>query len=390
MNNEISRCPVCGCEIFHPLPDPSYKQSITTASVIINKPLGKVQCHRCGLVIRKFDKFLAETDFYETAYAYYNKPGAEQNQKVRYESLAKWMSDGLDFTPVNILDVGCGRGWTIREMKNIYKDSKISGIEPTTKEVEIANSNGINVIGGKIEDIDISEKFDFIYSNNVMQHVNDPLAFLTAQKRILKDGGEIFLSLPNGNYPDIELLMGDQNYSYNDCNLNLICDKAGFEIVKAGHNPDYKGLRNEMFVLLRKKTNDGFCGHCETDCEKLYYERCEYLLQWKKLNDYLAEEINRHKNKKVINFGAGLFSYILAAYCPDYWKKVDFCAIDGFEGKCLDKDVRKYDAGEMNGYTVVLGTNPEVQNKLKERFNAENTTCVTWNNIIKTVDKEVV
>jgi SAM-dependent methyltransferase len=40
--------------------------------------------------------------------------------------------------------------------------------------------------------------FDFIRVNNVIEHVRDPLGFIMECRRILRDGGRLYLSVPNG------------------------------------------------------------------------------------------------------------------------------------------------------------------------------------------------
>jgi SAM-dependent methyltransferase len=40
------------------------------------------------------------------------------------------------------------------------------------------------------------EQFDFVVSNDVLEHVNEPVAALAEMYRVLKPGGELFLSLP--------------------------------------------------------------------------------------------------------------------------------------------------------------------------------------------------
>ena len=101
-----------------------------------------------------------------------------------------------------ILDIGCGSGiaretshqWRIKDHAADYW-----GIEP---------DEGIEAIPGLfdhfqyalMETADLpAESFDIAYSSMVMEHVADPVAYLTAVHRCLKPGGSYLFVTPNAN-----------------------------------------------------------------------------------------------------------------------------------------------------------------------------------------------
>src|SRR6266849_5886660 len=112
------QCIVCGSREWLRLPDPSACRSVTTSGIIIDETLGKCQCSCCGLVQRTEYRYLGNTDFYERQYAsYYDRPGNEIFNRERYADTARWVSSAYrDSQPDSIVEVGCGRGWTLREM----------------------------------------------------------------------------------------------------------------------------------------------------------------------------------------------------------------------------------------------------------------------------------
>lgn len=382
-------CEVCGSSVWHPLPDPSYSHSATTSGIIINRPLGKSQCHSCGLIQLIFHDALGYTSYYKEEYKYYDKVGAEVFSKSRYESLARWVTDNIiDLSPQNILDVGCGRGWAMQEMKVLHSNAAIKGIEPTAKEAELARKAGFETIEFQVGDDEnsVHEQFDLIYANNVLQHTTSPTLFLSELKNLLKPNGNIIITIPDALNPDIELLMGDQPFSFIPSNIVQLAKNAGLVLVHHEPNPAKNGLRNEHLFVLKSNGTQVTPNNIAID--SLYFKRAEYLLGWRKVDSYLMRSIAKHA--RIINFGAGLFSYLLATYCPEYWKRVDFCMVDNFEGMCIDKIVHP----TTNIYldindAIVFGTNPEIQSILESRFNNSGIYNVSWGHILYPIETKI-
>lgn len=378
-------CILCGTTQWQPLPSPAPDRSLTTSGSILDRSLGKAQCGSCGLVQLVAHPYLANTDYYERQYAYYKRTGAETVDVARYRSLAEWMT-GLasPFQPGSILDVGCGRGWTMRAMQDLHPAARVSGIEPTEDEVAIARIEGLDVVQMKLgtgTGPRPTEQYDLIYCNNVLQHTADPLAFLADLKALASADGLILVSCPDASIPDIEMLMGDQNFSFAPAHLAEAARRAGLQVLRWGRCPAKPGLRNEHAVLLRMADRPALENDSAEipsfDIKGMYAARSAYLNGWKSLDAYLCDRVKAAK--RVINFGAGLFSYLLAAYCPDYWKQVPFCTMDHHKGQCMGKEVVPIQEVERQpGDYLVFGTNPQAQAKLAERFKGDGFETVSW------------
>lgn len=376
-------CILCGTSRWQTLPSPAPDRSLTTSGSILDRSLGKAQCGNCGLVQLVAHPYLANTDYYERQYAYYKRTGAEVFDVARYRSLAEWMT-GLvaPFQPRSILDVGCGRGWTMRAMQELHPQARVCGIEPTESEVGVARESGLDVrqmklgAGAGLQ----TEPCDLVYCNNVLQHTPDPLAFLSDMKELTMADGLLVVSCPDASIPDIEMLMGDQNFSFAPVHLAEAAKKAGLQVLRWERCPAKPGLRIEHAILLAKA--DHLAPHRspdipQFDIEGMYRARSSHLDGWKSLDAYLCDRVKGAL--RVINFGAGLFSYLLAAYCPEYWKQVRFCTIDRHRGQCMDKEVVPVQEIEpLPGDYLVFGTNPQAQARLAERFKGSGFETVSW------------
>lgn len=376
-----SVCAVCGASDWFSLPALG-AGAMTTAGMMVPAPLGKALCRRCGAVQKVFSARLADTDFYERRYTYYNRPGSEVLDTVRYRALADWVEAAVKpIIPTRILDVGCGRGSTISLLRERFPSAVCCGIEPSAEAVASARALGIDVIEGRLDQEAIGSRFDLIYSNNVLQHTSDPVDFLVRQKKLLMAGGVMILTCPDGTEPNIELLMADQNFSLRPIHLKAVAARAGLDVVRSLPCPDGP-LRNEQLAVLRPtdfSTVVEFSGNVDIEAERDGLAR--YFTRWAGLDAVLCEATENAG--RIFNFGGGLWSYVLAAYCPRYWSRVEYCLVDKFSGHCIDKKVLPFETVNVNVDDVlVLGTNPYVQQKLIARFAEAGLRAVAFNNLI--------
>lgn len=89
-----------------------------------------------------------------------------------------------------ILEVGCGRGELLREMRDAgFRD--LTGVDPHAEE-ELRNS--LRVVQGTLQDMDRS--YDLILFNHALEHVPDPHEELRLAAVRLAPGGKLLVRLP--------------------------------------------------------------------------------------------------------------------------------------------------------------------------------------------------
>lgn len=107
----------------------------------------------------------------------------------------------VNFTNKSILDVGCGVGVFMKEFEK-YSDD-VTGTEVDERKVEIAKSNRLNAIlvqGEKLPE-EFTEKFDIIFSHEVLEHTTDDDLLLSEITRCLAQHGNVILFIPNKWFP---------------------------------------------------------------------------------------------------------------------------------------------------------------------------------------------
>jgi SAM-dependent methyltransferase len=91
-----------------------------------------------------------------------------------------------------ILDVGCGAGRLVRDMKQLgYRH--VSGLDPYI-EGDIQYSDGVTVLRRQLSEMDGA--FDVLMLHHSFEHMADPARQMQELRRLLRPGGRILLRIP--------------------------------------------------------------------------------------------------------------------------------------------------------------------------------------------------
>ncbi len=108
----------------------------------------------------------------------------------------------------SLLEVGAGFGTFCTEVQSRGVFGRVVAVEPTPALAETCRSRGLEVIEKPIEHIDLSEGegFDLVANFEVIEHLFSPKGFVEQMARLLKPGGLMVLTCPNGKGFDVEVL----------------------------------------------------------------------------------------------------------------------------------------------------------------------------------------
>jgi len=381
-------CVVCSSNDWRSLPVPSPGQSVTTSGIIIAEPLEREQCMACGLLQRKDRRFVGHKPFYEEHYQnYYERPSIERFDRGRYVAMAEWMKSvlGDDFTPRSILDVGCGAGWSMEATRRIYTTASIAGIEPSIANAKKARSAGFEVHSTRFGNgASLSEPYDLIYSNNVLQHVTNLPGYFRDLAANLAAGGFVALILPDATDASNEMLWCDHNYSFRPKDLVALAEPTGLCVHNWQSNPPDNALLHKQIVVLTRadasRVQADVAGNL-LPSDALFEQRASYMSNWQKLDGELTRRTAGRK--RVFNFGASMWTWLLAAYCPNYWDSVSACLVDAGSGRCMDKPVASpADIEFSEGDCIALGVNPANQAGFEKKLRGLAINIVGWADLI--------
>lgn len=160
------------------------------------------KCGRCSLVYQRhvltdeysqllYGKWLLEAD----AEPELSKERLEPSEHVLYanELLMVGRFFGRPHHLVRLLDYGLGRGWWCRMAMALGFEAIGTDLAPAL--VADARARGISAID--ISELE-SQRFDFINTEQVLEHVTRPLDVVRQLRKSLRPGGVIKVSVPNG------------------------------------------------------------------------------------------------------------------------------------------------------------------------------------------------
>lgn len=141
---------------------------------------------------------------------------------------------------VSLLDIGCSTGWFLKVAQDF--GFEIAGIELSEFAAKKANKllDGDFVKTTALNETSFpTEYFDIIHSNQVLEHIQEPIEFINAQRKLLKKDGILVLGTPNMDSLSFKLMRGewaslkkpDHLIMYNKKSIKYLLDKTGFEIL---------------------------------------------------------------------------------------------------------------------------------------------------------------
>ena len=167
--------------------------------------------------------------------------------------------------PKSVLDIGCGCGYHDVLFAQSLKDTKVVGIDNSSKSIEQANLHyphpGVERFTIDILNSDdivkrISSTFDLVTSFQVIEHLSRPQEFLNSCTKLCSQNGYIAIVTPNqarlynrllalvGLKPEMIDPLHFREYTLNE--LRFMGKKSGLKTVGSfGHTFDlsFKGLR---------------------------------------------------------------------------------------------------------------------------------------------------
>jgi SAM-dependent methyltransferase len=132
-----------------------------------------------------------------------------------------------------ILEIGCGGCTILENLKD--RGYEVAGIDPGPLAVREGMRRGIRVINDFFPTSDFPDSVDFIFHNDVLEHVDDPVGFLQAQRNQLNANGLIITAVPDCSdgvmTGEISMTMHQHLNYYDLDSLKNVFEAAGLEVL---------------------------------------------------------------------------------------------------------------------------------------------------------------
>lgn len=205
-----------------------------------------LKCRECGLLYQESPsldkKFYSRKDYRKT---YGPDLKRSFTSREMFDTCLPFQQEiineisGILKPNMKVLEVGCSAGYFLTSLKKLVGER--IGLELSRDAVNFIRKNlDFKVYSEPIEKAKIKEgPFDLIVSTQVIEHTDDPLAFLKNIAKNLKPGGYLYLELPNisnallatyqiPGYKDFYYVEPHLWY-FSSETLKLLLNKAGFK-----------------------------------------------------------------------------------------------------------------------------------------------------------------
>lgn len=368
----INLCKICNSSNFVDIL--SFEKTVFSDGNITDEQLIKEECKTCGTIRTKLKINLEE--FYQKNY----KPSRNtdtiallNNESVnRSDFVYQWILDLVGNQNIikfeNVLEIGCGQGFLLERFscKNRY------GIEPS-EQASLHAKKVANVRNIGYEKIEDNEKYDFVYSYCVIEHVEDPSSFLDKQYNILNGGGKMCIALPIQDKFNYDLFFADHIHHFSHKNFEKLLNQSGFSILKyeLGRG-SYTNIG--MYICEKVKKNE----------LSFKYIKNNNLNNIKIILNNIDEILKKYENETLYAFGYGEIAKTILPYTnlDNYIKNY----IDDFstDTKVISSKNAKYIFKNEETINLVLLVNPAHIKKIKSLFKDFNN--INFINIFKDIE----
>lgn len=219
-----------------------------------------IKCENCGLTrIEDFPEIDYKSDEYRLDYNdtaqiedYYRNHDLEQNPRINRIGIE-------NFRNKVVLDFGCGGGSFLDLIKGFAK--RTIAVEPFTGYHRSLKERGHEVYSSIAECDHLKGEIDIIISFGVIEHINEPLQYLSDARSVLKPGGKMFIETDNLNDVLINLNFPEflpfyyrtvHSWYFDSVSLTKLSSKAGFSKITPGFRHGF-GLSNTLLWLKERK-----------------------------------------------------------------------------------------------------------------------------------------
>ncbi|MGZ5179193.1 MAG: class I SAM-dependent methyltransferase [Ramlibacter sp.] len=311
------------------------------------------------------------------AYSLNAKPDSSFDQN-RQQSYAALITAAIGTPPACIIDIGCGNGALLAQLQEAWPQARAIGIEPAALPRAAAATRGIDV---RLS-VDRAPTADLVVSVNVIEHTQNPAAFLASVARVLGPRAHCVLVWPAGEPPSTELLFNDHLFTLSRQVVAELALAQGLEVQAVLQAPPgFQGLHLRRRGRAMRPGKPTLRSRDKAFLP-LARRRAAYLRRWASLDQALLAQIDGRR--ELIAFGLGETAQALRAYAPRTWRQVRGLTADDVLGqRALGLPVHAVSTLDPASHQLLLATQPRVQGRLAERFAGAGFACLRWDNLIQ-------
>ena len=212
-NNELYQCLECEIIFVYPLPTPSELDQYYKTAWLKDKDI--------------------ISDSKEMEIIYQIQGDARCNYLVQHQTLPK---------DSKILDIGSGYGYMFKSLRNKgFKEMSFFATDPSPICLKKLRALGVNACDSLNE---VAERnFDLVTLGQVLEHIPNPISFLQSVMKLIRDGGHIYIDVPDRDDTH-KALLEPHTLFYSVKSILNLAKKLGLKVI---HITSF-GVRREKFI----------------------------------------------------------------------------------------------------------------------------------------------
>lgn len=228
-----------------------------------------IRCKNCKVSFNSYFPELIEiTNHYETKYkiSIDDTFNDERRRYFRYPENIGLINDILNYTkpPSSIIDIGCDKGYFIDEARrygfNVFGTELSKSANLYTKKINLDIRADIT---------DFEQKFDVVTLWHVLEHIPDPVEFLSKIKSKMNRPGYLLIRVPAFDSYWSQLIKDKWDwfqpenhlFHYSLDSLTSLLIQVGFDIEKISHNKPNNTMTKKSFKLSNEVFAHYFDNH---------------------------------------------------------------------------------------------------------------------------------
>jgi 2-polyprenyl-3-methyl-5-hydroxy-6-metoxy-1,4-benzoquinol methylase len=143
----------------------------------------------------------------------------------------------LPHPPASAADIGCGGVYLLQKL--LEQGVKVKGIDPSPVTVAAGRKAGIEIVPDFYPSPALTERFDVLLHYDVLEHVEDPVAFLRSHHENLSSHGALIFAVPDCSQHiqlgDVSMALHEHLNYFDAESLANVVRAAGFEPLLLEH-----------------------------------------------------------------------------------------------------------------------------------------------------------
>jgi glycosyltransferase involved in cell wall biosynthesis/SAM-dependent methyltransferase len=189
------KCPACGGNLFLKYDLQSDKNFRMTTDLFY-----WVECESCkSLKIGPNDKIGNLARYYEHYIPHQAKMREYRRKEMPFAYIKQKIKNKFNnLEDIRIIDLGCGSGTTLHNLRVAFPKSILYGLDVNTTYAtqQLVNSN-IRLVSGMLDCVELDGKFDVIISSQFLEHLNNPRDYIKFIENFANKGALIIFDIPN-------------------------------------------------------------------------------------------------------------------------------------------------------------------------------------------------